>query len=228
MDAWPKGVKAWYVDAPKFEPVKGDGFIGAVESGAPVNFRNIFFNPHGHGTHTECLGHITEKIHSVNEMKLPLFLQALLVTVVPKVIGSDAVITPSILKEALKNYSDKYEALVIRTLPNDGKKEKNYSNSNPPFLEIECCALMDKLGIKHLLIDTPSVDKEQDEGVLAFHHAFWKVPDQPCFDKTITELIFVPDTILDGNYLLNLQLAPFENDAAPSRPMLYPIQFKMK
>jgi hypothetical protein len=40
-------------------------------------------------------------------------------------------------------------------------------------------------------------------------------------DCTITELIYVPDTVLDGCFLLNLQIASFENDASPSKPVLY-------
>jgi len=36
----------------------------------------------------------------------------------------------------------------------------------------------------------------------------------------MTELINVPDDVPDGRYLLNLQIAPFEADAAPSRPVL--------
>jgi kynurenine formamidase len=32
-------------------------------------------------------------------------------------------------------------------------------------------------GIKHLLIDLPSVDKEKDEGKLLAHKAFWNVTD---------------------------------------------------
>jgi len=66
------------------------------------------------------------------------------------------------------------------------------------------------------------VDRESDEGKLAFHHAFWNVPESPN-DKTITELIYVNDSVIDGNYLLELQMAPFENDASPSRPVIYSI-----
>ena len=40
----------------------------------------------------------------------------------------------------------------------------------------------------------------------------------------ITELIFVPNNVFDGRYLLNLQFAPLENDASPSRPVLFEIQ----
>ncbi len=38
-----------------------------------------------------------------------------------------------------------------------------------------------------------------------------------------TELIFVRDEVEDGSYLLNLQIASFENDASPSKPVLYKI-----
>jgi hypothetical protein len=37
---------------------------------------------------------------------------------------------------------------------------------------------------------------------------------------TITELVYVKDEIPDGRYDLNLQTAPFVNDATPSRPLL--------
>jgi hypothetical protein len=40
---------------------------------------------------------------------------------------------------------------------------------------------------------------------------------------TITEMIYVPDEVLDGSYVLNLQIASFENDASPSKPILYQI-----
>jgi hypothetical protein len=84
--------------------------------------------------------------------------------------------------------------------------------------------LLNDRGIKHLLIDLPSVDRENDGGALAFHHQFWGVPDKLNFERTITELIYVPDSVEDGTYLLELQTAPFENDASPSRPILYQIK----
>jgi hypothetical protein len=42
-------------------------------------------------------------------------------------------------------------------------------------------------------------------------------------DCTITEFIYVPNKVKDGSYILNLQIAPFENDATPSKPVLYEI-----
>jgi hypothetical protein len=61
---------------------------------------------------------------------------------------------------------------------------------------------------------------------LVFHHRFWKVPEAPNHERTITELIYVKDSIEDGVFLLELQLAPFQNDAAPSRPILYKLNEK--
>jgi arylformamidase len=34
----------------------------------------------------------------------------------------------------------------------------------------------------------------------------------------------VPDEAHDGYYLLNLQLVPFSGDAAPSRPLIFPVE----
>ena len=41
--------------------------------------------------------------------------------------------------------------------------------------------------------------------------------------RTITELIGIPDKVKDGKYLLNISLANIENDASPSRPIIYEI-----
>ncbi|MGI0056090.1 MAG: hypothetical protein ACREAK_01815, partial [Nitrosarchaeum sp.] len=70
---------------------------------------------------------------------------------------------------------------------------------------------------------------EHDEGKLLAHKAFWNVKDVTVLnadarmDCTITEMIFVKDEILDGSYILNIQIASFENDASPSKPILYAI-----
>ena len=218
--------RAWYVDLPVIEPVRSNGFTGSVIEGGSVNFRNIFFNPHGHGTHTECLGHITPIVHSVNKSLKTYFFKAQVITLIPniRINETDGAFDTVILKEQLQDQLKgiKTEALIIRTNPNDeGKKHLNYTETNPAYLDIQCLDVLNECGIKHLLIDLPSVDREDDGGKLAFHHAFWQVPSTPQFDKTITEMIYVGDHIADGSYILNLQTAAFENDAAPSRPVLY-------
>lgn len=213
-------VNAWYLPEPKVEPVTIDNWIGSVSNGADVNFNNIWFNPHAHGTHTECVGHITEKVHSINKHLKTFFFLAEVVTVAPEELDGDFVISKKQLQFALGD--KKREAIVIRTLPNmKDKLSKHYSNTNPTYLLEEAANYLKEKGIKHLLIDLPSVDKEKDHGNLLAHHAFWNTKGKLRLDATITEFIYVPNTVTDGMYVLNLQIAPFENDATPSKPVLY-------
>ncbi|MGM8361595.1 cyclase family protein [Flavobacterium sp. ARAG 55.4] len=219
---------AWYLDKPEIKPVFFGEWIGSVKDGASTNFNNIFFNPHAHGTHTECLGHITKDFFSINQCLKTFFFFGELISVQPEIHGDDLVIAKNQLEHLLKGKTT--EALIIRTLPNSGlKKHKNYSNSNPSYLSEEAAVFIRESGIQHLLIDLPSVDKEHDEGKLLAHKAFWNVKDvdnlnvDARLNCTITEMIFVPDEVQDGSYLLNLQIASFENDASPSKPVLYKI-----
>ena len=219
---------AWYLEKPEIVPVKSGNWIGKVSEGSSTNFNNIFFNPHGHGTHTECLGHITKEFYSINQCLKQFFFTAELISVMPKSVGEDLVITKQDISTALN--ITKPEAIIIRTLPNlEHKKNKKYSHTNPPYLSEEAAIFIRESGIKHLLIDLPSVDREEDEGKLLAHKAFWNVKDINNLNEdarincTITEMIYVDDTITDGSYFLNLQIASFENDASPSKPILYKI-----
>jgi kynurenine formamidase len=218
-------VNAWYAPPVEILPVKMDNWVGEVASGAAVNFRNIFFNPHAHGTHTECVGHITREWISLNHCLKQFFFTAKLITVSPADEGDDRIIYKSMLESAWNHCQA--EAIIIRTLPNASSKlEAQYSNTNPPYLHHEAAQWMKDCGIKHLLIDMPSVDREQDGGQLLSHHTFWNTGDSIRYDCTITELIFVPDEIADGLYLLNLQIASFENDASPSKPLLFELKLQ--
>ncbi|WP_298140349.1 cyclase family protein [Flavobacterium sp.] len=220
---------AWYIEKPEIEPVVFGDWIGKVSEGSSTNFNNIFFNPHGHGTHTECLGHITREFYSINQSLKQFFFTAELISIEPEKINDDLVITLENISTALDiTNRNNPEALVIRTLPNsESKKHKNYSKSNPPYLSEEAAIFIREIGIQHLLIDLPSVDREEDEGKLLAHKAFWNVKDinnlndDARLNCTITEMIFVENEIQDGSYILNLQIASFENDASPSKPILY-------
>lgn len=215
-------VTAWYVDPPKIEPVKDGGWMASVKDGACINFNSIQFNPHGHGTHTECVGHITEKQHSINQNLKQFFFLAEVITVAPEQLNDDTVISKKQIQFALGN--KKRDALVIRTIPNTASKlSTQYSHTNPTYLLEDAAAYLREKGIKHLLIDLPSVDKEKDGCQLLAHNAFWNTKGKIRKHATITELIFVPNHIKDGEYFLNLQIAPFENDATPSKPILYKI-----
>lgn len=214
---------AWYVNAPKIEPVKLENWVGSVKQGGDVNFNNIFFNPHAHGTHTECVGHITKKKYSVNKCLKRFMFTAEVITVAPEVNGDDKVISKKQIQFLLKRKTP--EALVIRSMPNTiDKKTKQYSNTNWPYLTEEAALFIKNKGIAHLLIDLPSVDKEKDDGKLLAHKAFWDLNGDIRTQATITEFIYVPNKVNDGSYILNLQIAPFENDATPSKPILYKIE----
>lgn len=211
---------AWYLDQPKIEPVKEGEWIAKVSEGASINFNNISFNPHAHGTHTECIGHITPEFYSVNETLKNFFFLAEVITVVPETLGEDLVISKKQIKHLLKDKTP--EAIVIRTLPNTkSKKSKKHSNTNWAYLLEEAAEFIKEMGVQHLLIDLPSVDKEKDGGELLAHRAFWNYPKAPRMSATITEFIYVSNKIEDGSYLLNLQIASFHNDASPSKPVLY-------
>lgn len=217
------GVSAWYVEPPKISPVINEQFTGDVNLGGSVNFRNIFFNPHGHGTHTECVGHISKEYYSVNHcLKNPFHLAQLMSISPERLENGDQLITLKQLQShgLLHNVS----AFILRTLPNNrDKKVKQYSNTNPPYIEKAAIEWLVENGIAHFLIDLPSVDREVDGGELAAHHSFWNYPEAPNSERTITEFIYVEDSIKDGKYLLHLGFAPFENDASPSRPVIYAI-----
>lgn len=207
-------------------PYTNGDFVGAVKAGAPVNFFDVQMNPHGNGTHTECLGHITKEQESVHEQLTQFHFVAQVVSVdLGEKENGDRIITRAQL--VASSPAALPEAIVIRTLPNlPSKLHADYSGTNPPYLTSEAMTFLVEQGVKHLLLDLPSVDREEDEGILAAHHIFWKVDghqasDASRSDCTITEMIFVPDDIEDGLYLLNIQIPSMQLDAAPSKPVLY-------
>ena len=218
-----KNVNAWYIGPPKIQPEVFEGDTISVAEGASVNFNTITFNPHAHGTHTETAGHVLEKTYSINKKLKQFFFLAELITVAPEKFMKDMIISKKQLEFALKRKD--VEAVVVRTIPNTkDKKVRQYSYTNWPYFKKDAIEFLVSKGVKHLLIDLPSVDRERDGGELNGHHAFWDTNGTIREDATITELIYVPNRIKDGSYFLNLQIAPFHNDATPSKPILYRIE----
>jgi arylformamidase len=237
----PNGPRAWYVEPMRIEPVRTEQFLGSVAEGGAVNFRDVYFNPHGHGTHTENVGHIVDTDFPVVKSVGSSHYFAKLVTVElfmqdsAKDVSQDAMQDSAkdvsqdasqgdwvVNEQSLEGFDLNVEALIIRTKPNDHSKcTRQYSGTNFPYLTTGAMQRIVDSGVQHLLVDLPSVDREEDGGALAAHHLFWNVPADPNFKKTITELVYVSNEIPDGNYLLNLQVSNFANDAAPSRPMLF-------
>lgn len=235
-------------------PLELDGFVTSVARGGAVNCMQLTLWPHGNGTHTETVGHLLEDPPAIGRIFTG-FQLAIVLTVSPETLGttrehypepgdaSDHVISLRALKDALRHSMQHTfktppeappTALVIRTSPNlsADKRTKNYSGTNPPYLTSEAMHwIRHELEIEHLLLDLPSVDREQDQGKLSNHRRFWDVPptstdlpkDHARRVCTITEMVYVPDAIQDGLYLLQIELPALLTDAAPSRPILYPI-----
>jgi arylformamidase len=244
---------AYGVERAASKPCEAGSLVGDTRRGGSVNFEQYKFIPHCNGTHTECVGHLTHERISVHDCLKDAFILAGLISVRPEkaLVSSetyavelnenDLLITRKAIETALGNFrsqisdlksSDHPKALVIRTLPNDESKlTKTYLDDIPPFFTTEAMLLLRAIGVNHLLVDMPSIDRIFDEGKLSNHRIFWnvepgafEVSPETLVQNTITELIYVPDEIADGNYLLNLQIAPFASDAGPSRPILFAVQ----
>ena len=235
---------AYGVEKARSQPCEAGALVGDTRRGGSCNFERITLIPHCNGTHTESVGHLTHARISIHECLRDAFVPATLVSVEPEIAGkteesysiqldeNDRLITRKSLENALKNADENFlNGLIVRTLPNDaGKLTQTYLAEIPPFFSIEAIKFMIDLKINHLLVDTPSIDRIFDEGKLANHRAFWNV-EKGSYElnaaslphKTITEMIYAPDRIADGVYLLNLQIAPLVADASPSRPFLFKI-----
>ncbi|MEE9439525.1 MAG: cyclase family protein [Saprospiraceae bacterium] len=211
--------------APTFEakPVIDGDWIGDTTQGGNLNFKTVRINPHGNGTHTECVGHISKEKINIIDVLTNFHHIAQVVTIQPIVLDNgDRVITLQQIENI--TFKSGITALIIRTIPNtDDKLSMVYTDTNPPYTEPAAIAHIVNQGVLHLLLDLPSVDREQDEGKLSAHKTFWNYPSTIDMKKTITEMIYVPNAVKDGLYLLNLQIASFALDASPSKPILYPL-----
>jgi kynurenine formamidase len=213
----------YYTDPVAVETIRMGGFIGSTAEGGPVNHKQVTLAPHGNGTHTECYGHISsEPAATINHCLQEYLFLAELISIYPAKKEEDYVITLTDIVEKLNGHSP--EALIIRTLPNEHSKvTRQYSGTNPPYLEPELCAYLATIGVKHLLVDLPSVDKEVDAGLLLAHKNFWQYPFPLRKNCTITELVYISNNIPDDVYLLNLQILNIDLDASPSQPILYKV-----
>ena len=126
-------VNCFYAPLFKSEPVRMGTFVGSVLEGGPVNFNNILLNVHGNGTHTECIGHLTKELISVNSiLKEYVFINHLISVTPEKKINGDLVIEKQTLEPILNDLN--VQTLSIRTLPNDIlKRSKKYSGTNPIY-----------------------------------------------------------------------------------------------
>ncbi len=234
---------AYGVDAASAETCKAGDVVGDTRLGGSCNFEKYTLIPHCNGTHTECVGHITHERISVTECLKDVFIPATLITVQPENASetndtyegadkTDTLITRASLEKLSDEDTSAATGLVVRTLPNDTSKlSREYKTVIPPFFSTEAMRFIADLGVRHLLVDLPSIDRLYDNGKLSNHRLFWRVEPgnfetnaSTRTNNTITELIYVPNDVKDGCYLLNLGIAPFAADASPSRPVLYAME----
>ena len=225
--------------------IESGDFVGDVRRGGSCNCATYTLTPHCNGTHTECIGHVVTERVAVRDASTDHLCLALLVSAAPvdaaatceasdpQPHAGDLLITQSLLEAAVGDQElAAFQALIVRTLPNEPtKRVHNYSaGETPPYFSVEAMRWIVQHGIQHLVVDLPSLDRADDGGRLTAHRVFWGLPAgetalahaaRPC--ATVTELAYIDDEIRDGAYLLNLQVAPFVADAAPSRPVLYPL-----
>lgn len=226
------------------KPLELGTFVGRTAQGGSCNVDDISIVPHCNGTHTETVAHIVDDEVFVGQVVKPEPVVAFLISVEPVSASetketyrptldkTDRVLTAAAITEKIGDARG-MAALIVRTRPNpESKKSQAYSDDNQPaFLTVEAMNAIIKTGVRHLLIDLPSVDRMYDEGMLTNHHLFWNVAEQShrlaaesWREKTISEMIYVPDEIQDGIYLLSIQIPAFRTDAAPSRPIVYRVE----
>ena len=228
--------------------VRQGGFIGDTRSGGSVNCELLSLVPHGNGTHTECLGHVTEERISVADvLHGGLWLTALLTvspepaagtaeSTAPVPRAGDRLVTALALGAALEALGlpdaarAALGAIVVRTLPNGSDKitHTHTLEPSPAYFSAPAARYLVDSGIHHLVTDLPSLDRSNDDGLMTAHRTFWRLaPGSRLADAdarrdcTVTELAFVAPMLRDGLYVLDLQVPAFLTDAVPSRPLLY-------
>lgn len=214
------------------EPLRYGNSIARVNSGGACNASQVSFVPHCHGTHTECIGHILSMEKDVAELTFDPFIAATLIRVPSTRYGdsaenynassleSDQLITCEAIDTALQRVPSPYlDALVIAS--------ESASSGLPPYFSHEAMARIVSLGIRHLLVDVPSIDRIYDGGKMDNHHMFWGISD-PSEEGarraycSVTEMVNVPPETQEESYFLAIHLPDLTGDALPSKPVLFP------
>ena len=154
--------KAWYSSNPSINAIQQEGFSGDIRLGGSVNSNEIRIQPHNHGTHTECYGHLTDARVALCDV-FNGYLGLVTLHSIDQPYGEP------IEEKHLPKASQK--ALILRTSA-EGFSAKDFSNSEPSYLSPKAMEAIVALGVEHLLIDLPSVDPEFDDGKLVAHRIF--------------------------------------------------------
>lgn len=238
VDFHGKNPRFFDLPQPAIQAVEGGGFVGDTRRGGSCNCSTMELTPHGSMTHTESAAHLDANEAMIAEAAPtgPLVCQLVSVEAQPFGEGDesyngyeddeDLVISAEALQQAWPKVQG-VQALVIRSLPDGDKRRRNYTEHPAPYLTHEAVEIILARGIDHLILDLPSIDRHDDGGILPNHRIFWQLPlgeRAQGGQRTITELALVPQSTQDGLYLLDLQVPRMLCDAAPSRPLLFPLE----
>ncbi|MDP9199756.1 MAG: cyclase family protein [Pseudomonadota bacterium] len=218
-----------------------------LHAGLGCNCDVLTLAPHCNGTHTECVGHLTEDRVAVSDCVRGEMVLALLVTVEPVAAAAtpedsdplpapgDLLVTAAALDTAFRLHETAApRAMILRTTRESSRRpHHHYRGPAPaPYLSRQAAAWLVDRGIDHVVLDLPSADRAEDGGRLTAHRTFFGLPagsrragDAKRPQASITELAWIAAAIPDGHYLLDLQIPAFLSDAAPSRPLLYAVDF---
>ena len=246
LDFYGEQPRAFGLPRARAKAAEGGDFIGDRRRGGSANCEVLELIPHGNGTHTEGVGHITKERISVGDIALKPLIPAVVLTVSARRFGDseesyegrnesgDWVLAAGDLIRAFEasGAADEFlEAVVIRITRSASFAGPlgDHSSTNPPYFTRESIQWLRRVGCEHLLVEVPSVDREDDGGTLTNHHLFFGVsrdqtPSGESRARTITEMIEVPSSVEDGTFALALHVPRFIMDAAPSRPILYPLE----
>ena len=235
--------RAFEMPRARSRAVEGDGFVGDRRRGGSVNCETVEITPHGNGTHTEGVGHLTEDRIPVGDAAGEALIAATVLTAPVRHLGStdetyrgrcdgaDRVVCGADFERGFSNLGvgDEFATAVVVRLDRQTTSfdpAADHSGTNPPYLTDQATAWLRDRGCDHLLVELPSIDREDDGGSVPNHHRFFghRRGDSPSDDskrRTVTEMIAIADEIDDGPYALSLRFPRFGLDAAPSRPILY-------
>lgn len=218
------------------EASRAGTWVGDRTQGSSVNCDDAYLCIHSAGTHTECAAHVSDLSVRIDEVAPLTMLRAAVVTVEPTPDPAEAcwvsdarfarAFDDALARARLLSPPDAppLDAVVLRTLI-DTTPLRDWSGTAPPYLDPRLVERLVRAGILHLIVDLPSVDPEVDGGALIAHRTFFGIDLDPlrATNATITELAWIPDHVADGLALLRLDVVAWPSDAAPSRPVMYPL-----
>ncbi len=232
----------------------GGGRTLEVGRGAAINCADLHLNAHGGGCHIEGVGHISREPWPLSTATLPALWPATLLDVTPARLGAsgehaagkgapeDWVLTRVAFERALDAAAETVrdlaaepaafaDALVLRS-DVDGAigPDFDFHGGGAPYPTAEAMALLAALPTRLLVLDLPSLDREDDGGTAPNHAIWWGFPDGDRAvaratrrDRLLVELARVPLALAAGPWLLQLGVPPVVSDAAPAGVWLLPV-----